>query len=255
MAFRYQSLLLVLALYSARAQLPTQDDCNGCADSTQSNCYKMIADRVYACRGTFSGGVSDGQSICGTNYEICSNIPQLESLELNASICGAIPRDAELFVTLISSQGSALCSQLEVPLGTNDVWGCARESPTNVVETFDDNPLFGCAGVLNAFWSTDSQASNPVPNWSAGDGLDELNTIALSNGANGGVMCCPVPTPAPSNSPSTSPTTTPTAGPSESPTTPQPTTPQPTNSPISVASKDVLPVTALLIFFIVNTLV
>ena len=237
----FQTLLgctvVLVSLIFSRAQLPTQDDCNGCADSTQANCYKLIADRVYGCRGTFSGGVSAGQSLCGTGFEICSNIPQMESLGLNMSICGAIPRNEELFVSSVSSTGSAICSLLEVPVGTNDVWGCAREDPTNGIFTFEDDAIFGCGDVLTGFWSTDAP---PVAGWSATDSVDELNTISLSSAANGGVLCCPIPTPSPSVSPSTSPSETPTGSPSSSPTTSAPTTLSPTASPNSSAARDAM---------------
>ena len=149
--------------------------------------FDLVTDGVYACRGTFSGGLSDfsAQSICSAGYEVCPSTARMQTLGLTEAICGSIPNESEFYASAVSSNGGAMCTTT----GTDDLWGCARASVTNPVSTSDDFTGFGCDGTLNAFVSS-TEVGWSAGAWSFGSPVDELNTAALFDSTYGGVLCC-----------------------------------------------------------------
>ena len=145
-------------------------------------------------------------------------------LGLTNTTCGDI-FDGEFYASLQSSQG-AQCSDT----GVDDIWGCAKNELSNTIATTVDDAEFGCDNVLIAFFST----SSPIDNWSATDPTRELETVSLSEPADGGVLCCKAitsePTTQPTQQPTTNPTKVPTSGPTSDPTM-EPSTAEPTKDP------------------------
>ena len=197
--------------------------CNGCsAGGTEGgvNCYNLINDgTIYACRGTFSGGMNDSsaKSICGDGYHICSSANETSYLGLTEGLCGSTITSYEVYLTEETSDGSNKCDSVygdSTPY-RDDVWGCGANSNIcgNTYSCLNLN--FVCANT-NKY---DSHGNLIVGGLEV-DTQNEWYHISLYNSSYGGVLCCRDPTSSPTFLPTNIPSILPTPLPTESPTLP-----------------------------------
>ena len=146
------------------------------------DCYQLTndTDNIYACRGTFSGGMEDNSTsdICADGYHVCSNATEAVDFGLTASQCSGIIADGEIFFSRETSDGGFNChSQYgDLSSNNNDVWGCAGSGtgePVGVTCVFRSclNFNIGCGNV----------------NWYV-DTLNEYDHISLSDSRYGGAL-------------------------------------------------------------------
>ena len=152
--------------------VPTAKGCR-----SESEKIEVITDKIYGCKGIFSGGISGAEPLCTDGYSVCKTQNQVQALGLTQAMCSSttiFPSTTEYYATLQSSQGWAICKET----GENDIWGCSNPAVTPKYQ----QPC----GVLIY------RIGNPTlpAHWSYSGGLTESSTAALSNIAGGGVLCC-----------------------------------------------------------------
>eukprot|EP01084_Bolivina_argentea_P264602 448251_1 len=150
---------------------------SGCSDI--STAREVITDQIFACPGTFSGGIysESAQSLCNTanNYHICESENEAQALGLTRDICYNITiNDYEFFagkknLSLIANE----CNN-----DKNRLYGCTSHE-------YGCNPCFGQVCDLYT-GHIDSQTN--FANWTVEN--ENIETISLIDSFGGGVLCC-----------------------------------------------------------------
>lgn len=196
-------------------------DCNGCSAGGSDggvDCYDL-GNAIYACRGTFSGGMEDESttSICNTDdgFHICQDAIEASYHGLTYSDCSNSISQDEVYFLQETSAGNALCYSSNPSTGNkttgprNDIWACGGGNVCGGTAS--------CYGILAVFCSNyDDVPENQLDLGTDSD--NEYDYVSITNASLGGVMCCPPITFAPtlpSNTPSDIPTSIPTIQPSE----------------------------------------
>lgn len=188
-------------------------DCHGCAGGgvdDGEDCYDFINTSVYACRGTFTGGMEDEttESICNKNggYAVCSSAYEASFHGLTAELCNSIPSDEIYFAQETSNdEGECYTDYPETGNKTgyrNDVYGCGG---TNI----DLCSSVDCNSTLTSYCDYKSSLSINYLNL-GNDSNYEYENVEITDKTRGGVLCC--------QSQISQDTTSPTAVPTEAPT-------------------------------------
>ena len=167
---------------------------------------------MYACDGTFSGGMEDSstEAICNIDdgYHVCRSAIEAYKDGLTYSACSSLPGDSMYFAQETSNAEAACYSDSTDNLNKttgqrNDIWGCGG---TDFYGCRSDHP---CYSTLSTFCT--GYVDNPGI-YLGSDDAYEYDNVEITNKSRGGVLCCPTSTP------TDIPTTIPTMIPSSHPT-------------------------------------
>ena len=155
---------------------------------------------IYACRGTFSGGMEDNstKSLCNVNdgFHICEDAIEAVYHGLTYSVCNNTFPFGEVYFIQETSNGYGLCYSQYPQTGNkedgprNDIWGCGG--------WFCGHPV-SCYGLLPNFCNSYQRRSGLEL---GSDHEYEYDYVSITNASRGGVVCCPPDTLAPTTSPS-----------------------------------------------------
>ena len=103
------ALLVILQKYPIQCGA---SDCNGC-QAGGTSCYDFNeygAPGVYACKGTFSGGMesTSAKALCSDGYDIC-RATRAKDLGMAPSMCNNIPNTEVYFAQETSNNNVGQC--------------------------------------------------------------------------------------------------------------------------------------------------
>eukprot|EP01083_Nonionella_stella_P047393 126821_1 len=156
----------------------------GCSDKLTQR--SVLSNRLYACPGTIeTGGVygESAQQLCANDFHVCDGGLEAQSFGLTTTMCASIAQSSiEFFATKESGGGYSICmSEKPHVIGFNDIWGCGGSSTPR-------SPV--ACSVFNKFY-IQSNYIKSMDYWiSRGNPFTEATTVALTDSAGGGVLCC-----------------------------------------------------------------
>eukprot|EP01084_Bolivina_argentea_P021594 40119_1 len=140
---------------------------SGCSNITTSR--EIVSNQIFACPGTFSGGIysESAESLCNRNvgYHICESSQEAQTLGFTRDLC-------------------------EFNVGSHTEFFATQHNHTECVQQFNDEAIFGCVGsdvaICNEFnFRLEGSDWN---DWHSNNG--QIDGYQLINEASGGVLCC-----------------------------------------------------------------